>query len=183
MIRGPRPLKDHVTTVSAYLDDYKSQTDRDKQGSDSVKFTNYLISTCWPKMVRRITSWQAIGFIFLTKNISTEQLYTFGRNWNRFSSGAGPGDRTLAIFLGSLKDRLKRSLLLASDREINDKTLNYTEDDFPVMFSPNCQALIFSKETTREFHKLTMAAFDGFAFTFIRLRKESDKLVGGIDYY
>ena len=39
MIRGARPLRDHVATVSAYLNDYKSQ--KDPEIHNSIKFTSY----------------------------------------------------------------------------------------------------------------------------------------------
>jgi hypothetical protein len=177
MIRGPRPLRDHVATVSAYLNHYKLQTDLQKQGEDSFKFTNYLISTCWPKIVRRIGSWQAMGFMFLAQAISAEVLHMFGSTWNGFGP-AGPGDRTLMSYQRGLNNKLKERLLLEG---INDGMLNYTKDDFPVMFSVNPE-LTLTKETTQEFHKLTVAAFNGFAITFFRLKKADEKLVGGINY-
>jgi hypothetical protein len=183
MIRGPRPLRDHVATVAAYLNDYKIPGRPNPElGEESIKFTSYLISTCWPKMVRRIESWQAMGFIYLLKTISTEQLETFGWSWDGFQ-GPRHGDKTLRSFLLRLKPQLKRNLFLASDRDKNDRVLNYTEDDFPVMFRSQSSGLLFSKENIAEFHRLTLAAFEGFAFTFIRLKGESKKLVGGIDYY
>lgn len=151
------------------------------RGHKSLIFTNYLISTCWPKMVRRIASWQAMGFIFLLAgNISIEQLHAFGSIWDGFPSTLGPGDKTLLDVLSSFSDKLKRRLLLASDRDVNYNSLKYTENDFPVMFGSGAPRLLFTQENIREFHKLTVAAFEGFAFTFLQLKKESRKLVGGI---
>jgi len=173
---GPRRLRDHVATLSAYLDDYKNAIDSANQGEYSFQFTNYLISTCWPKMVRRIQSWQAMGFMYLAKSISTEQLHIFGTDWDGFPTNAGPGDRTLKTFLCSLKDGLKRKLLLASDRDKNYRALKYTEADFPLMFSGDTASIFFSKDSIVEFHKITMAAFDGFAYSFMRLKNESGKL-------
>lgn len=183
MIRGPRPLKDHIATVAAYLNDYKlpGRTVREL-GKDSIKFTSYLISTCWPKMVRRIESWQAMGFIYLLKIISAKQLETFGWNWDGFQvEGPRHGDKTLKSFLLNLKPQLKRNLLLASDRNKNDIVLKYTEDDFPVMFESDSSGLLFSKENIAEFHRLTLAAFKGFVYIFMQLKKEIGQLVG-IDY-
>jgi hypothetical protein len=181
MIRGPLRLRDHVATLSAYLDDYINPNNSMNQKEYSSKFTNYLISTCWRKMVRRIQSWQAMGFMYLANCISTEQLRVFGSHWNGFCTDdhGGPGDRTLMSFLSTLKDNLKRKLLLASHR--TKPPLNYTEADFPLMFKVESAAIIFSKDTVVEFHKLTMAAFDGFAFSFMQLKKASNDLVSGID--
>jgi hypothetical protein len=183
MIRGPRRLRDHVATLSAYLDDYKNPNNSMNQKDYSFRFTNYLISTCWPKMVRRIQSWQAMGFMFLAKSISTELLQSFGTHRHCFPSdaGPGPGDRTLMDFLRTLKGPLKRKLLLASQRDTNHRPLNYTKADFPVMFRSETESIFFSKDTITEFHKLTMAAFDGFAYSFMQLKKAYRILVSGID--
>src|ERR1700677_2145746 len=79
MIRGARPLRDHVATVSGYLNHYKIQTDLELQGSHSQKFTHYLLSTCWGKISRRVASWQAMGFIFLIKSIYPDTLREFAK--------------------------------------------------------------------------------------------------------
>jgi hypothetical protein len=55
MIRSPMPLRDHVATVCL-----SPRHLFNKQLILFCKFTSYLISTCWPKMVRRIASWQAM---------------------------------------------------------------------------------------------------------------------------
>jgi hypothetical protein len=185
MIRGPRPLRDHVLTVSAYLNDYKCQTDREKQHKYSSKFTCYIISTCWPKMVRRISSWQAMGFMFRHKSIYPENLQMFGQNWDGFPSAVGPGDRTLIKFLEALrKDNLEQSLIY--DQYVLACPDSEELSDFPLIFenvsSPDClQRPVFSRETIVEFHKLTISAFNGFASSLIKLKEASGKLVG-IDY-
>jgi hypothetical protein len=188
MIRGPLPLRDHIATVCAYLNDYKSITvsDSSEHQRISTAFTNYLISTCWPKMSRRIISWQATGFIFLLTNIGVDQIHTFASSWNGFPPSTGPpsigaGDRTLLIFLQNLRKKLKGELLLANNRDEKHNRLNYTQADFPLMFSSQTPNLLFSKENAREFHKLTVAAFEGYAFIFSRLRTKYSKLVGGIN--
>ena len=78
-----------------------------------------------------------------------------------------------------MKPQLKRNLLLASDLDEKDRVLNYTEDDFPVMFSSDSSELVFSKKTIMEFHKLVLAAFEGYASIFTQLK--ATKLVSGID--
>ena len=128
-----------------------------------------------------------MGFLYLLKEVPTDRL----RNWNSYNfisdDKLGPGDRTLLFFFRDISTintlELKRHLLLASDRDEKYNRLNYNEDDFPVMFSNTpSPKLLFSKENILEFHKLTIAAFEGFAFTFLQLKKEYQKLVGGIDY-
>jgi hypothetical protein len=112
MIRGPRPLRDHVATVSAYLNDFKNQTSSETQLCDSHKFTCYLISTCWQKMARRIASWQAMGFIHFINDILPDSVHSLGLYWDGFPSTVGPGDRTLMYFLNSLNDEMKRIVVL-----------------------------------------------------------------------
>ena len=145
-----RPLRDHVATVTAYLNDYKNphRTEREL-GEYSIYFTSYLISTCWPKMVRQIQSWKAMGFIYLLNSISVRQLEIFGWFWGGFQAGPCHGDKMLRSFLLNLKPQLKRNLLLASDRDENDRVLNYTEDDFPWCLSPTLRNLFFQRKLFR----------------------------------
>ena len=66
MTRGARPLMDHVTTLNAYLNNYKEK-DVKSQDEISQSSNSYLLSTCWEKVARRIASLQSLGFIrFLT---------------------------------------------------------------------------------------------------------------------
>ena len=121
------------------------------------------------------------GFLLLY-SISVKQLEIFGWNWGgSHEPEAGPrhGDKTLRSFLLNLKPQLKRNLLLASDCDEKDRVLNYTEDDFPVMFLSDSSKLAFSKKTILEFHKLVLAAFEGYASIFMQLK--ATKLVSGID--
>lgn len=169
---GPRPLRDHVATVSAYLNDCKSQTDPDIQRLNSTKFTSYLISTCWPKITRRILSWQAMGFMFLTQSFLDEALSIRGLDWPDFPTTIGPGDQTLIVFLKALDDNLKQNLIF-------DHCTGSTASHFPLIFnnvSSSSPTPTFSRETLQEFHKLTIAAFSGFASTFIQLKEKSDKM-------
>lgn len=184
MIRGPRPLKDHIATVCAYLNDYKNQTDPNAQSVDSGKFTSYLISTCWEKMIRRISSWQAKGFIFLINRVVLSQdLHTFGQEWD-FPSTVEQGDRTLIGFLKCLDDRMKEKLILDyychGDTD-PQATVRATPSDFSLIFnivSSSSLAPVFSRETIQEFHKLTVAAFNGYVSSFLRLKKKSKNMVG-----
>ena len=174
-IRGSRPLRDHVATVKAYFNNYKIQ-DRKRQQIDSSKFTAYLISTCWPKMVRRIQSWQAMGFIYIISNhISLETFPAAALRWDRYRP-IGPGDQSLMDFLNALDDETKKKLIF--DHYTNsDSPLS----DLPLIFnniSSSSQVPLFSPNTALEFHKMTIAAFNGFATTFIRLKESSKRMVG-----
>jgi hypothetical protein len=174
MTRGSGPLINHVTTVSAYLNDYKSQTDPKKQDVYSRKFTSYLLSTCWEKIVRRIKSWQAMGFVHILTNIIPTELEDRGRGWEQFPSCDRAGDKTLKDFLRhchTARPELIESLIL---------------DNIPSSLGRDISGLLavidtgrplFSRETIREFHCLVTSAFTGFAVAFLRIKKYYSRLV------
>ena len=173
IIRGPRPLRDHVTTVNAFLNDFRSQEDPVTQSHYSHNFTCYLISACWPQILARIASWQAKGFMYLITQITLDDFCSRAENLE-FPESAGPGDRSLMDFLNGL-DNKTIHMLLVDHSQAKDST---SDDFFRVC---NTRTLLFTKENLRGFHKLTVAAFCGFASAFIQLRKESEKLVS-MDY-
>lgn len=180
MISGPRDLGDHVATLTAYLNDYQSSTDQKEQSTNAMKFTSYIISTCWPKITRRILSWQAKGFLMLL-NLPISPDWERIRTFEGYPSALGPGDQTLIGFLRVLhndedEDMIKLVIL-------NHSTYNRSE--FKQIFErtavTDTTSPILSKETFLEFHRLILAAFKGFVYSFIRLKKEIGQLVG-IDY-
>ena len=98
--RGPRPLIDHLMTVSAYLRDYKSLTDSKVRDDYSRKFRCYLLSTCWQKIVRKVGSWQVMGFIHFLNGIPLWEFQQLKLSKTLPSeSEIGPGDKTLITFL------------------------------------------------------------------------------------
>ena len=100
-------MKDYVTTVSAYLTDYKSQTDRRIQDEYSRKFTCYILSTCWRKIFKRITSWQVTAFICWLDFIPPSKLKSLYKNCHG-PSHIKRGDKTLMDFLrrAQIKDNV-----------------------------------------------------------------------------
>jgi len=98
------------------------------------------------------------------------------RTFEGFPSTLGPGDQTLLAFLRSLldaeeEDKIKAVLL----DHYPDSKLSDFKQIFEIvkrtMTVTNSTSPILSKETFVEFHKLTVAAFMGFAYTFICLSK------------
>jgi hypothetical protein len=189
MIRGPRPLKDHVATLSGYLNQYKKQTDLNIQGDLSQEFTNYLLTTCWEKITRRVSSWQAMGFFQRIQQIHPNDIITEESLKDPNLSRVGPGDRSLVDFLGSLDGKMKKYLIYDHYRDYDKENLPSKEeekDPLPSIFKTiNLNSRppqpIFSKGTVLEFHKLTLAAFHGFASSFLKIRAASKALVS-IDY-
>jgi hypothetical protein len=182
MTRGPRPLIDHTTTVSAYLNDYKSQTDSKIQDDYSQRFTCYLLSTCWQKIVRRIKSWQAMGFIRFLTTVPLEELQCQGQAWDQFPSHVGPGDRTLMALLCrvSESDRTVQSFLLDHIETSSHLSSSDIKDFLTICSSESSKPsalLFFSNKTILEFHGLVIAAFRGFARAFLQIEYEYSNLV------
>ncbi len=177
MTRGPRPLEDHVATVNAYLNDYKKTELRKQRDEISKKFNCYLLSTCWSKIVKRVKSWQVLGFVrFLTIMIPLDEYKRRGREWADFPSNIGPGDKTLRTLLNRLADKNLRKTLV----------LNYIppSTDHPPSINGlfvNTESVLFSKETMLDFHFLVVGAFRGFACAFLDMARGYEKLVR-IDY-
>jgi hypothetical protein len=107
------------------------------------------------------------------------------RTFDSFPSTLGPGDRTLMAFINTLicseeDDKIKAVIL--------DHYPDSKQSDFKRIFEivkrtltvTNSTSPILSKETFVEFHKLTVAAFMGFAYTFVQLSKEFRRFKVGI---
>jgi hypothetical protein len=93
------PLVDHATTVAAYLNDYRTESDTNIRHQNSAQFTAYLLSTSWQKMHKRITSWPAIGLISKFHKIRKDELQELSKSYHWATDSSGPGDRTLGLFL------------------------------------------------------------------------------------
>ena len=175
MIRGPRPLRDHVVTLNAYLNYYKNQIDPVIQSQDSSKFTCYLISTCWEKMVRWIMSWQAK---YTINHIMPLKLSSLESHQQMFPSTVGPGAKTLMTLLCTLAQdiNMTENVILhhCKDSKLSNFSLIFenTKSKTPTP--------VFSRDTILGFHKLTIAAFNGFAATFLQLKKANSKKLVGI---
>jgi hypothetical protein len=128
-------------------------------------------------MLRRITSWQAKGFIYEIRNIQLDKMYFYGRTWEHFPSTAGPGDRSLVLFLDNMRqdDELKRSVILDHYPDSNASHFSSIFNNLGSAGSP--PAPVFSRETFLEFHKLTIAAFNGYESSFTKLGAAYAKLV------
>lgn len=188
--RGPRPLVDHLTTVSAYLNEYKSLTDSKLRDEYSGKFECYLLSTCWKKIVRRVVSWQALGFIFFLHNVTPSVLKNRLRETESvsFPSQIGPGDKTLIKFLCHARLSAARENKGNKEPVIQSLLLNFIksseQSEVKRIISISCSdssVPLFSKDTAPGFHSLVIGVFKSFAYAFLQIKKRYDKLVS-MDY-
>ena len=176
IIRGPSSLSDHAATVCAYLIDYKrNPTCRTKY---SRNFTGYLLTSCWKKMLRRITSWQAMGFIY---TLSLKDCLAMVRDWTGFPTEPGPGDRTLITLLRGFDLVSIRTLLgqhLTDSIAPGGSKESSLANIWSICQSGSPSTLLFSRETALDFHDLVLAVFKAFTASMIRLSIQHDKLVG-----
>ena len=160
-------LASHAKTVSSYLSDYKAASPHNQE-IYARHFFSYIISACWRKMLNRISSWPAVGFIFhLTSALSSvnghldKAIECFA--WDLLTEQKGPGDRTL---VRELKD----------NSELLSKVMSFGLSHFPEFQSSmdnlmsavrtaevNQTYAIYSRSTAREFHCLLTAVMLGFA--------------------
>jgi hypothetical protein len=177
MTRGPRPLNDHIRTVNAYLNCYQSERDLALRDRYSQSFSCYLLSTCWKKIVRRVKSWQAMGFIhFLSVLVPFADLDLKGNKWDGFPSRIGRGDKSLREFLGrvSLNPETMKTLLLDHISPEYQSQINKPLSEF---VSIDNKSLLFSKDSVKEFHCLVIGAFCGFTRAFLRIHDKYSQLV------
>lgn len=166
MTRGPNSLSDHVATLSAYLNDYKKTTDPKIQDDYSRKLNCYLLSACWKKIFKRISSWRATGFIRFLAYIQVDELRTQGEQWGQFPSHTQPGDKTLISLL--MHSQPDQPLFKEMQSLLNASRLKSSAESSPPPFS---------EDTILEFHALAIAIFTGFARAFKEIQFEFSKLV------
>jgi hypothetical protein len=183
--RGPRPLIDHLTTVSAYLNDYKSLTDSKLQDDYSRKFGCYLLSTCWQKIVRRIGSWQAMGFIYFLNGLGPSfiQDRVQEQKMEFFPSRIGLGDKTLIDFLRHASGR-EGNMVPVIQSLLLDFIPSTEQSEVKRLISISCSnssVPLFSRDTAPGFHSLVIGVFKSFARAFLQIKKKYEKLVS-MDY-
>ena len=180
MTRGPRPLNDHIRTVNAYLNCYQSETNLALRDTYSQSFSCYLLSVCWKKIVRRVKSWKAMGFIhFLTVVIPLADLDLKGKKWDGFSSRIGRGDKSLREFLDrvSSNQETMKTLLLDHILPEYQSQIKPLSQFLSIGNKSSTESVLFSKDSVKEFHCLVIGAFCGFTRAFLRIHDKYSQLV------
>lgn len=182
MTRDPIPLISHAETVTAYLEDYKSQPQA-MQNIFSRKFTCYLLSACWEKVVRKIKSWQTKAFLHFLSDTRPADVEVLAMGWMPFPSSIGPGDKSLMDFISQSRKSMKPegfdALFFGQFPPKSDgfpTNINKLLDICDLSFSGK-SVLLFSESTVLEFHALVVSAFLGFARAFLNIKECYSKLV------
>jgi len=168
--REPLPLLEHIATVSAYFKEYNIPKDEEIQQDNSFRFSCYLFTACWPKMLRRITSWQALGLISAMDTFEFD--LTLMNHFPILSFKLGSGDNVLGSFLKNVEESSNaKEFLSFSDSEWS----SLKEVVCSIQSQPEMPPL--SRETCKAFGNLVATAFKCFAASLIKLSTEHKKLV------
>jgi len=113
-VKSPEGLANHAETLSDYLYEYGGYPSL--RGDYSVRFFEYLLSACWPKLHRRFCSWQGLGFIRTLEervDLLKEHIDMIGTSAGPHESFSdrGPGDRTLVHLLYANRDNVFESMV------------------------------------------------------------------------
>ncbi len=160
-------LGSHAKTVCSYLNDFKATHSDleddpagDNQAGYSRKFFNYLISFCWGRLHRRLTSWAGLGFVDKLEStwlgLENEDTIDEYQHWGSFNM-AHTGDKSLTNFLN--KHRFILPLLDALLLRLGTGSFKHGSFDCLTEAVEESQPFIFAKHTAREFHKLVCGAF------------------------
>ena len=132
------------------------------------------------KIVRRVKSWQAMGFIhFLTVIIPLANLDLKGKKWDGFSSCIGRGDKLLREFLDrvSSNQETMKTLLLDHIPPEYQSQIKPLSQFLSIGNKSSTESVLFSKDSVKEFHCLVIGAFCGFTRAFLRIHDKYSQLV------
>jgi hypothetical protein len=133
----------------------------EKRSEYSHKFSNYLISMCWPKMYRQIKSWQGLGFVYLLhcfgKSPEIRTAIALFRDWNApYMRRWNHGDKSLVAFL-----KINGEIKLWLDQALPAELASFQPAFDAIMNAPDNQPF-YTWETAKAFHSLVVAAFISF---------------------
>lgn len=163
-------LADHAKTLASYLNQYKVALPSD-QRHYARRFFSYLLTTCWRKMYRRITSWPAIGFIgkLSTLMLSGDLQRAIQHHcWKDPPNNRGLGDRTLVKALYDAQNSFPIIMDNVSPKFRSLECLTSALDSIP---DGSWAYEVYNQRTAFQFHCLLVAVFIGHARSLARLKK------------
>ena len=173
-------LPDHVTTLNAYLNDYRMTDNESDRKKMSSLFSDYITAACWKKMYYRMTHWATLGLI---KNLAEVQ--------DRSIIRAADWHTALKFFNCQGDSRLARRLMhLEKLREDGgqsfaflEKVMTYhpnpaAENKLSVLLS-KCRVdsespVLYTQDTVLEFQRLLVATLIAYGSSLTRIYDATD---------
>lgn len=160
--------------MCAYLADFRRNPG--KRSEYSGKFFKYLLSVCWPKIYRRISSWRGLGFIykiFQTKVKFTSERY---KHWNEVQYDVKNERYLVDIFsrYPNVIEGLKyasTSLPHGADSNWEPPAEELLRFDSLIAAINNAAPQLYTKETAEDFHMFLYASFVTFGRSLCQLCK------------
>lgn len=169
-----------MATVQEYLNWYRAHNGDNERRMGSAIFSEYLISACWSKMMRRIGHWAAVGLMYNLKMARVSDL----QFQSLIIDDEAPGsDFKLSMYLRVIErnDSLEKILSYHKYNIPSDATL--PKDTTVKIVLPCLQRLchekahnLYNKETVAEFHHLLVANMLCYASALRDLCKAFEKL-------
>ncbi|KIM74963.1 hypothetical protein PILCRDRAFT_14027 [Piloderma croceum F 1598] len=173
------PLANHISTVEDYLRNHRQVLDVTDRANHENLFALYLVAQCWPKMLRRISSWSSQGYILMLSKVKEEELRT------SISSGLHPNrsNHDLArIVLIMVKRGVMESMIMKacgkpswSSEQLTNLVAMFTQLKEPG--TPQQHDYMYGPTTCIEFHRLLLATLLAFGKALFAL-KDTPRMSG-----
>jgi hypothetical protein len=149
----------HVATVRDYLNWTRQRSNFSNRDDGSRKFSEYIISACWPKMKRRIGHWAAVGMMYCLMEVADVRMEEMLNN-RPFSTDSTHkrSDRKLSQCLVALSKTQNLEDILTSYGSL-DANPTKPKDVLPCLLRQCSESPsdIYKKETVIEFHHFFVA--------------------------
>jgi hypothetical protein len=169
-----------VATVQEYLNWYRANNGDNERREGSAFFSEYLISACWSKMMRRIGHWAAVGLMYNLKMARVSDLPF----QSLIIDDEAPGsDFRLSMYLRVIERNNSLEKILSYHKYNIPSDATLPKDTTVKIVLPCLQRLchekahnLYNKDTVAEFHHLLVANMLCYASALRDLCKAFEKL-------
>lgn len=169
-----------MATVQEYLNWYRAHNDDNERREGSAYFSEYLISACWSKMMRRIGHWAAVGLMYNLKMARVSDLPFQSLIIDDETPGS---DFRLSMYLRVIERNNSLEKILSYHKYNIPSDATLPKDTTAKIVLPCLQRLchekahnLYNKETVAEFHHLLVANMLCYASALRDLCKAFEKL-------
>ncbi|KAF8342364.1 hypothetical protein F5887DRAFT_1215946 [Amanita rubescens] len=152
MIKGPTSIEEHISTLCAYLNDYRSHPS--VQSDYSNRFFKYLLTVCWPSIYRRISSWRGLGFIYRLYHCQFNSQIAKDANWGDTEYDM-THDKRLCRFLSEHDNVVNGLSSIFEWLPVRGPSIDFQA----LAAAAKCGNRLYTRETANEFHHFVFAAF------------------------